>query len=212
MQIVGIEKYGPREVPEFLIDKFEITNKQFKAFVDAGGYANAAYWTVPIRDGGQAVPLNAALAKFTDRTGRQGPATWEAGSYPEWCGQSPGDRRVRGMRPAAYAAFAHKQLPTVFHWAVMADTSRSEFLLPLSNFSRKSTSAIGSLPGLSTFGVYDLAGNAREWTLSQSGDSDQALHLGRRVDGSVVRLQRQLHPARPGPQRVQRLQMHQGAR
>jgi len=32
MQIVGIEKYGPREVPEFLIDKFEITNKQFKAF------------------------------------------------------------------------------------------------------------------------------------------------------------------------------------
>jgi len=28
----------PREVPEFLIDKFEVTNKQFKAFVDAGGY------------------------------------------------------------------------------------------------------------------------------------------------------------------------------
>jgi len=85
---------------------------------------------------------------------------------------------VSWYEAAAYAAFAHKQLPTVFHWAVMADTSRSEFLLPLSNFSRKSTSAIGSLPGLSTFGVYDLAGNAREWTLSQSGDSDQRFILG----------------------------------
>ena len=84
MQIVGIEKYGPREVPKFLIDKFEVTNKQFKVFVDAGGYANAAYWTVPIRDGGKAVPLNAALAKFTDRTGRQG----IDGPFP--------DRRRRG--------------------------------------------------------------------------------------------------------------------
>ena len=177
MQIVGIEKYGPREVPEFLIDKFEVTNKQFKAFVDAGGYANAAYWTVPIRDGGKAVPLNAALAKFTDRTGRQGPATWEAGSYPDGADNHP-VTGVSWYEAAAYAAFAHKQLPTVFHWAVVADTSRSEFLLPLSNFSRKSTSAIGSLPGLSTFGVYDLAGNAREWTLNQSGDSDQRFILG----------------------------------
>jgi len=53
MQIVGIEKYGPREVPEFLIDKFEVTKQAVQAFVDAGGYANAAYWTVPIRDGGK---------------------------------------------------------------------------------------------------------------------------------------------------------------
>jgi len=42
MQIVGIEKYGPREVPEFLIDKFE-SQQAVQAFVDAGGYANAAY-------------------------------------------------------------------------------------------------------------------------------------------------------------------------
>src|SRR5262249_19176271 len=55
IQIVGIEKYGPREVPEFLIDRFEVTNKQFKAFVEAGGYTNPAYWTVPIRDGGEVI-------------------------------------------------------------------------------------------------------------------------------------------------------------
>jgi pimeloyl-ACP methyl ester carboxylesterase len=85
---------------------------------------------------------------------------------------------VSWYEAAAYAAFAHKQLPTVFHWAAVADTSRSEFLLPLSNFSGKSTSAVGSLAGFSTFGVYDLAGNAREWTFNQSGDSDQHFILG----------------------------------
>jgi len=53
MQVVGIEKSGPKDVPEFLMDKFEVTNRQFKAFVDAGGYTNPAYWTVPIREGDQ---------------------------------------------------------------------------------------------------------------------------------------------------------------
>jgi formylglycine-generating enzyme required for sulfatase activity/pimeloyl-ACP methyl ester carboxylesterase len=177
MEIIGLEKYGPREVPEFLIDKFEVTNKQFKAFVDAGGYTNAAFWTVPIRDGAKVIALNTALAKFTDRTGRQGPATWEAGSYPDGTQDHP-VTGVSWYEAAAYAASAHKRLPTVFQWAVVADTSRSEFLLPLSNFSRKSTSAVGSLAGLSTFGVYDVAGNAREWTFNQSSDSDQHFILG----------------------------------
>ncbi len=177
IEIVGIEKYGPREVPEFLIDKFEVTNKQFKAFVNAGGYTNAAYWTIPIRDGGKVIPLNAALARFTDRTNRPGPATWEAGSYPDGAENQP-VTGVSWYEAAAYAAFVHKQLPTVFHWAAVADTSRSEFVLPLSNFSHKSPSAVGSLAGFSTFGVYDLAGNAREWTFTQSGDSDQRFILG----------------------------------
>lgn len=177
MQIVGIEKYGPKEVPEFLIDKYEVTNKQFKAFVDAGGYANPEWWTVPIRDGDKVIPLSAALARFTDRTSRPGPATWEAGSYPDGTENQP-VTGVSWYEAAAYAAFAHKQLPTVYHWAAVADTSRSEFVLPLSNFSHKSPSAVGSLEGFSTFGIYDLAGNAREWTSTQRGDSDQHFILG----------------------------------
>ena len=177
MAIIGLEKYGPRDVPEFLIDKFEVTNKQFKAFMDAGGYTIAAYWTLPVLQGGKVIPLNAALAKFTDRTGRQGPATWEAGSYPDGTDNHP-VTGVSWYEAAAYAAFAHKQLPTVFHWAAVADTTRTEFLLPLSNFSGKSTSAVGALAGFSTFGIYDLAGNAREWTFNQSGDSDQRFILG----------------------------------
>ena len=177
VQIVGIEKYGPKEVPEFLIDKFEVTNKQFKAFVDAGGYADRAYWTVPIRDGDKVLPLRLALLRFTDRTNRPGPATWEAGSYPDGTENQP-VTGVSWYEAEAYARFAHKQLPSVFHWAVVADTSRSEFLLPLSNFNHKSPTPVGSLPGFSTYGIYDVAGNAREWTATQRGDSDQRFILG----------------------------------
>jgi eukaryotic-like serine/threonine-protein kinase len=177
MQIVSLEKSGPKEVPEFLIDKFEVTNKQFKAFIDAGGYTNTGYWNFPIVDAGKTIPLATALAKFMDRTGRQGPATWEAGSYPDGTENHP-VTGVSWYEAAAYAAYVHKQLPTVFHWAVVADTTRSEFLLPLSNFSGKSTSAVGSLAGFSTYGVYDLAGNAREWTFNDNGDPSQRFILG----------------------------------
>lgn len=177
MDVVGLETYGPRNVPEFLIDKFEVTNKQFKAFVDVGGYTDVRYWTVPILKNGKVIPLKDALAFFTDRTGRPGPATWEAGSYPDGMENHP-VTGVSWYEAAAYATFVRKQLPTVFHWAVVADTSRSDFLLPLSNFSGKSTSAVGSLPNLSTYGVYDIAGNAREWTFNQSGNSDQRFILG----------------------------------
>ena len=32
-------------LPGFWMDTFEVTNRQFKAFVDAGGYRNTQYWT-----------------------------------------------------------------------------------------------------------------------------------------------------------------------
>jgi formylglycine-generating enzyme required for sulfatase activity/pimeloyl-ACP methyl ester carboxylesterase len=177
MDVVGLETYGPKGVPEFLVDKFEVTNKQFKAFVDAGGYKDQKYWTIPIVKDGKPLSLKDTLATFVDRTGRPGPSTWEAGSYPDGTENHP-VTGVSWFEAAAYAAFVHKELPTVFHWAVIADTSRSDYLLPVSNFSGKSTTPVGSLANLSTFGVYDLAGNAREWLYNQSSGSDQRFILG----------------------------------
>jgi hypothetical protein len=177
MNIVGLERYGDKKVPEFLVDKFEVTNAQFKTFVDAGGYGNAAYWRFPIVEAGKVIPLAVALAIFKDRTGRPGPATWEAGTYPDGMGNHP-VTGVSWYEAAAYAEYAKKQLPSAFHWAQIADTYRTEFLVPFSNFSGKSTTAVGSLPGLSSYGVYDVAGNAREWIFNLSEDPSQRFILG----------------------------------
>jgi hypothetical protein len=177
MNVVGLDKYGGVEVPEFLADKYEVTNREYKAFVDAGGYANRAYWQFPVLDGGKEIPLAAALARFTDRTGRLGPSTWEAGSYPDGFADHP-VAGVSWYEAAAYAAWAGKKLPTVYHWTQLADTWRAEFLLPFSNFGGKTTTVARSLAGISSFGVYDIAGNVREWVLNASGNAGQRFILG----------------------------------
>jgi eukaryotic-like serine/threonine-protein kinase len=177
LNVVGLDKYGGVEVPEFLADRYEVTNREYKFFVDAGGYANPVYWRFPVMEAGKQVSLAAVLARFTDRTGRPGPATWEAGTYPDGLAEHP-VAGVSWYEAAAYAAWADKQLPTVYHYAQMADSWNAEFLMPFSNFGGKGTTAAGSLPGISSFGVYDIAGNVREWTRNASGSAHERYILG----------------------------------
>ncbi|MGH9172897.1 MAG: bifunctional serine/threonine-protein kinase/formylglycine-generating enzyme family protein, partial [Vicinamibacterales bacterium] len=102
-------------LPEFFIDRYEVTNKDFKRFVDAGGYRDARYWQEPFVRDGRTLPWDQGVAELRDATGRPGPATWELGTYAE--GQD--DWPVRGIswyEAAAYARFAGKSLPTVHHW------------------------------------------------------------------------------------------------
>jgi len=85
---------------------------------------------------------------------------------------------VSWYEAAAYAVYAKKKLPTIFHWSAVAETSRTEFIVPLSNFSGKTLTAAGSLPGYNSFGIYDLAGNAREWCFNASDDPGKRYILG----------------------------------
>lgn len=179
MYIIGLESYG-KDMPtvgEFLIDRYEVSNRQYKAFVDQGGYANNVFWQFPIYKDGTLMRFEEAVGFLTDRTGQPGPATWEAGTYPD--GQA--DHPVTGVswyEAMAYASFVKKQLPTAFHWSVVAETSRTEFLVPVSNFEGKGTIPVGSMPNVSGFGVYDIAGNAREWCSNEGSNPDQRFILG----------------------------------
>ncbi len=162
MYIVGLEQHGGKEVGEFLVDRFEVTNEEYKRFVDAGGYQNKTWWPSPIYADGKEIPWEQAMALFVDKTGRTGPAGWEAGTYPNGKENFPVDG-VSWYEASAFSAFAGKQLPTVFHWSVIAETNRATNIIPLSNFTGVSTSEVGSLLGISSFGIHDLAGNVREW-------------------------------------------------
>ena len=68
---------------DYWIDRFEVTNRQFKTFVDAGGYRTRSYWTEPFGADGRTLSWDEAIAMFRDTTGRPGPATWELGSFAE---------------------------------------------------------------------------------------------------------------------------------
>ena len=151
---------------DFFIDRYEVTNRDFKKFADAGGYRNRAYWQEPFVKDGHPVAYDQAMMEFRDATGRPGPSTWELGTYPE--GQD--DYPVSGVswyEAAAYARFAGKRLPTAHHWRMAATTAADRVyseILAVSNFAGKGPAKVGRYQGVGPYGTYDMAGNVKEWT------------------------------------------------
>ena len=51
-------------------------------------------------------------------------------------------------------------------------------IIPLSNYGDRGPAPVASYQGTSRYGVFDMAGNAREWTLNASDRSDHHFILG----------------------------------
>lgn len=175
--LAGLDHLKPEPIAAFAMDRHEVTNREYKRFLEAGGYADPTYWRQPFREKGREVSHQEALARFTDRTGRPGPATWEMGLYPE--GQD--DVPVGGLswyEAAAYAEWAGKSLPTIFHWNQVAFPGAAGKIVPLANFGGKGPVPVGSTRSMNRFGVSDLAGNVREWTWNAEGRGGGHFILG----------------------------------
>jgi eukaryotic-like serine/threonine-protein kinase len=165
----------PVEIPDYWMDRYEVTNKQFKQFVNSGGYQKPGYWKQAFVENGGTLSWEEAMSKFKDKTGRPGPSTWEIGNFPE--GQA--DYPVTGVswyEAAAYAEYAGKDLPTVYHWSNAAIGYSSFDIIPMSNFSDHGLSAVGRFRGMGPYGTYDMAGNAKEWC--RNGTANKRFILG----------------------------------
>jgi dienelactone hydrolase len=156
------------EVRDFFIGRFEVTNAEFKEFVDAGGYDRPELWDPIVMDG-HTVPWEQAMRLFLDRTGQPGPSTWEAGDYRDGEGNVPVSG-VSWYEAAAYARFAGRELPTTHHWQQALANSMFPWLLPASNFAGQGPRPVAQSRAMSHVGAFDLTGNAREWTASAIGD------------------------------------------
>jgi dienelactone hydrolase len=171
--LVGSDAATPLALGDFRMDRFEISNAQYKAFVDSGGYANQAMWTHPFVDrAGGPLTYEAAVARFVDRTGRPGPATWEGGTFPTGAANLPVGG-VSWYEAAAYAKFAKKDIPTIYHWARAATAAGARFIVPYSNLDGTGVLPVGTPRGISLGGVSDLAGNVREWCLNDAGHGER---------------------------------------
>ena len=165
-------------VPAFLIDKYEVTNRQYKEFLDGGGYENESFWQEAFVKDGRTIAWSQAREEFRDETGAYGPSTWRNGTYPRGQANYP----VGGIswyEAAAYARFREKGLPTLFHWtfAARADDEPHR-ITALSNFS-DGPARVGACTGMGRFGLYDAAGNIREWCYNAlAGTADGRCILG----------------------------------
>jgi formylglycine-generating enzyme required for sulfatase activity/predicted esterase len=170
LRMPGFENVEPVQLKDYWMDRYEVSNKQFKRFVESGGYQKREYWKYPFRKEGRAVSWEDAMAEFRDVTGRPGPATWEAGDYPKGQDELPVGG-VSWYEAAAYAEFAGKSLPTVYHWnnaAITIQALVSPYIFPLSNFGGRGLAQPGSHQGMSRSGTYDMAGNVKEWCLNEA--------------------------------------------
>ncbi|MBI4429057.1 MAG: protein kinase, partial [Ignavibacteriales bacterium] len=177
LNIPGLDHLESARVDEYFIDKFETTNKEYKQFVDHGGYQKKEYWKHPFVKNGRTLTWQEAMKEFVDATGRPGPSTWELGTYPE----GKADYPVGGIswfEAAAYAEFRGKSLPTVHHWNIAAETRASAFIIPASNFEKKGLAPVGKYPGNSPCGTTDMGGNVREWCFNSSGKQRSILGGG----------------------------------
>jgi serine/threonine protein kinase/formylglycine-generating enzyme required for sulfatase activity len=163
------------ELPDFLIDRYEVTNGQYDRFVKAGGYDNPDYWQdLPfVGPSGTAMTWGTVKPLLVDQTGRPGPANWRDGTFKLGEENHP-VRGVSWYEATAFARFAGKSLPTIYHWAQATQVELSVVLagspfITSSNFGA-SVKSVSSLCDPGAHGTFGTMGNVKEWCHNAAGD------------------------------------------
>ncbi len=173
----GLDHLELEDTAAFLVDRHPVTNRDFKRFLDDGGYRRRELWREPFRDGEGELSWEEAMARCVDSVGQPGPAHWEMGDCPAGEEEHP-VAGVSWYEAAAYATWAGKTLPTIFHWNRVAFPFASPQVSPLANLSSRGTVPVGTTRSVNRFGVHDLAGNVREWVVNPVEGTAQRFILG----------------------------------
>jgi formylglycine-generating enzyme required for sulfatase activity len=177
------------DLPAYSISKYPVTNTQYAAFVQDGGYHNEDWWKEAIAAGYWSP---AGFKGVLDEEPRTGPRTYdgvrdlpnhpvvgitwyEAVAFCHWLTERL--REAGEIRPGQEAT-----LPTEAQWekAARGEDGRvfpwgNEFDVAKCNMADTgigTTSAVGIFPaGVSPYGVLDLSGNVWEWCRTKWRDS-----------------------------------------
>jgi formylglycine-generating enzyme required for sulfatase activity len=155
--MMGSEGNDADEVPvhqvcltrPFWIDAYEVTHDAYRQFVNAGGYANRAYWGAS--GGAISQPKEGAGAGSTPRSN----VSWfEASAYATW-------RGCRLPTEAEWEYAARGPEARLWPWGNDRDPAKAHS----AERSPASAATVGTYEaGKSWVGAYDMAANIWEWT------------------------------------------------
>ena len=181
------EKWAhPRRVEPFSIARAAVTNAEYAAFVDDGGYRRRELWD----DAGWAWREAGGLEHPV--YWRRGPAGWEVRRFREWRPLAPHAAVIHlsWHEAQAWCRWAGRRLPSELEWEVAAagePTADGTALAPAkrrypwgdappaperANLDGRAlgTIDVGALPaGDSAFGCRQMVGNVWEWTATTFG-------------------------------------------
>ncbi len=139
----------------FWIDRYEVTNKDFQAFVEDGGYQKEQHWSPEGREWLRGQSPDSLPVKCVEKEEPDHPrvcVTWfEAEAFAHWRGG-----RLPYEAEWEFAARGPKSL--IFPWGNEFDPKKANVL------DSEETTPVGNYPqGASWVGALDMSGNAMEW-------------------------------------------------
>jgi formylglycine-generating enzyme required for sulfatase activity/serine/threonine protein kinase len=159
------------DLPTYWIGKTEVTNAQFRPFVEGDGYTNQDYWT----DAGWAwrteqqinQPAFWADLRFNGNDQPVVGVSWyEAVAYVSWLSDQTG-HAFRLPTEAEWEKAARGSDGLIWPWGNNWEATRAN-----SNNPSVRTASVGQYPsGASPYGMLDMAGNVWEWCATQTGTS-----------------------------------------
>ena len=166
------------DVPTFFIDRHQVTNRDFLAFMEAGGYDSEKLWS---KDDWEW--KTAASIHHPGFWVRRDNAWYQRTMFSEIPLPMDWPVYVSQAEAAAYARWVGKTLPTEAQWqrAAYGTPEGEERQYPWGSeppsskrgnfdFQRWDPTPVGTFPdGASAFGVADLVGNGWEWTSTPFG-------------------------------------------